>query len=376
MTGVNFNQAATPVQLQSRSTVTDRKALLLELGGSFFSDPAKLDRFTLYLDCAGIDCSRITRELEDFFLEYRVCLCPRTSDLNRLFGFYNRPARGTATLLSRAIEINAFSIVREATSLPSDIPDSHIGWLLGQFRKIGKSTNDSKVLVEFFDAYCAGLKAQQSQFDAVGGSGMTALMGAAVRGDCFLLKWLLDRNADPHLMTADNRSALCLAMHQGHADACELLLTKGANFSWLGICAAIQRGKLDIIKLIKAHQPEFAKHSPFIGQALNVPAEVRLEMMELLKSAGASPDWPCTPEGYLPIQLCALRSDVLSASMLLQIGAKVDAPGGHGDSPLRGAFVNQNSELASLLFRNGASTASFSPAEMPLLMQLIRLDNA
>jgi ankyrin repeat protein len=62
--------------------------------------------------------------------------------------------------------------------------------------------------------------------------------------------------------------------------------------------------------------------------------------------------------------------------LLLENGADPDASRALGASPLRIALNGQDAEMVTLLMRYRASTTEFSPAELMILQQLTRLDDA
>jgi ankyrin repeat protein len=385
MTGnsINLNQRAAISQVQREPIAVDMRKFL-EVWGEFFHGPAEVDRFISYLDCMWIDSSPKTRKVEDFFREYRACLYPRGApDEQRLLALFNRPVGGGATLLSRAIECGRLAIVRDllGKSVPRKVPDSEIHNLLSHLKKAGVHTNDADAVRTFLAKRYSELEAVKSLdpklLNARDDEGKTALIRAVERGDTEVVKLLLDAGADTDRWKEPKHSAMGIAMGRGHADIFQLLLDQGERLSWHGVRSAIQHGKLDILRVLQGHEARFAEGAGFfIGDALVCPPNVRSAVMKLLVAAGADPDWPIEPDNDLPIRVAALDGDALSVRLLLENGADPDASRALGASPLRIALNGQDAEMVTLLMRYRASTTEFSPAELMILQQLTRLDDA
>jgi ankyrin repeat protein len=383
MTGnsINLNQRAAISQVQREPIAVDMRKFL-EVFGEFFHGPAEVDRFISYLDCMWIDSSPKTRQLDDFFREYRECLYPRGApDEQRLLALFNRPVGGGATLLSRAIECGHLAIVRDllGKSVPRTVPDSEIRNLLSHLKKARVQTNDADAVRTFLAKRYSELEAVKSLdpklLNARDDEGKTALIRAVERGDTTVVKLLLDAGANTDRWKDPKHSAMGIAMGRGHADIFQLLLDKGEELSWYGIRSAIQHGKLDILRVLQGHEARFAARAGFIGDALKCPPNVRSEVMKLLVAAGADPDWPIEPDNDLPIRVAAFDGDALSVRLLLENGADPDAPRARS-SPLRIALDRQNFEIAKLLLEHGASTTEFSnPIDLELLQRLMRADN-
>jgi uncharacterized protein len=75
-------------------------------------------------------------------------------------------------------------------------------------------------------AAAAALIAQGAQVDQTGSDDRTPLMGAAAHGDLEVMRFLIDKGANPAREGVNDLSALDVAVRAGHDDAAALLLKR------------------------------------------------------------------------------------------------------------------------------------------------------
>jgi len=150
-------------------------------------------------------------------------------------------------------------------------------------------------------------------------SGETPLMTAARTGSAVVVKQLLDNGADVNVKErARGQTALMWAIAQRHADVVEVLLAHGAD--------------------------------------VRARSNVWTQVVKTTADQKSHPDYivDIAQGGYTPLLFAARVGDLLSAKLLLDAGADVDAAAPYGTSPLVLAAHSGHGELAVWLLEKGA----------------------
>jgi ankyrin repeat protein len=158
----------------------------------------------------------------------------------------------------------------------------------------------------------------------------TALITAAFGGHTDLVRFLLERGADPEIPNGQGRTALMLAADQGHADAVTLLLEKGAR-------------------------PE---RQDYMGQtALHIAGwQGYTSAVKALLRGGASPETR-DRTGNTPLALAATEDVPEVVTALLDGGADIAAANDHCQTPLMNAAMEGKARIVTLLLGRGANAA-------------------
>ena len=243
------------------------------------------------------------------------------------------------------------------------------------------------------------LLARSVDLEAEGEDGLTALTLAALYGHHEACALLLAAGADPAHYDDHGNTALHLGAMRGHGEVVRLLLDHAPQtalmFNREGlrpvVLAAIE-GQAECVKTIiqrlgpeqadeALHQAAAFGHAEVVGLllALGVPVnlpdrggraalhwavqEARLEVIDLLLSAGADPNEAVVvvPEGLYDNTILGLaaadgRGDVISK--LLAGGAKIDTTDRDGLTALHWAAIFNRPEAVSALLAAGASPAA------------------
>jgi ankyrin repeat protein/mono/diheme cytochrome c family protein len=192
----------------------------------------------------------------------------------------------------------------------------------------------------------------------------TPLGWAAYRNDVPMVRYLLERNADPNIATP-NGTPLILTASRNGAEAAELLLAHGAKvdkkslrsgMNALHSAAASESSAADFVKLLLKHgadpNAEFGEQDDkFLGvpQTPRLVAEKRGQtaIVEALVAAGAKAPpkprpvkWPVKPVPEKP-EAVQIRGSAESAIRLLQESAvaSIEASGRHASSQGRGSCL-------------------------------------
>ena len=170
------------------------------------------------------------------------------------------------------------------------------------------------------------------------------LVRAVMTGDNQQLKALIESGADVHAKYSfrfDNGywgELIHLACEMGHPETVRLLIEAGS-----GVDA-----------------PDGLGQTPLVRMASSDRRPDQPRCAEVLASAGANLEATAGWEGYNALHGCALLQNVPLATMLLALGANVNAADQHGDTPLHLTCNTPPNEhpceaMIRLLIRNRAS---------------------
>jgi ankyrin repeat protein len=172
-----------------------------------------------------------------------------------------------------------------------------------------------------------------AHIDEIDGSGMSALLHAALLGDVPCVDYLLDHGADTGLAGNEGRTAFDCAVDREDVEVVRLLLCKGGDI----------------------HTTAHHEQSPLF-RALKKP-----EMVPLLLEHKVDPD-ARSPDGFTPLMLAAGDNHVQTVKLLLEYEASVDLDLWHtndgaksGWTALTFAAERGNSEVVILLAEAGAN---------------------
>jgi ankyrin repeat protein len=174
------------------------------------------------------------------------------------------------------------------------------------------------------------------------GTYWTPLIAATVIGDADLVRYLLERGADPNFATDTIEPAICRATTQSSSEVVRVLLDGGAD-----IAAAEKRG----------YSPLF--HLEFT---------CKREVLDVLLQAGADVNFTSPDEGETPlIRLARISTDDYPAyqrtlmrqnmRLLLDAGADVNLIDNAGKSALHYAAEHQDIRMCRLLLGVGADAS-------------------
>jgi ankyrin repeat protein len=173
--------------------------------------------------------------------------------------------------------------------------------------------------------------------------GQTALHAAAAAGNVEVVQELVQLGANPDALTKNRRSALALAVRQGHRDVAAVLLAAHA-----AVNTADSSGSTPL------HEATARGYLPIMEQLLDASASV-----------SAADSTGCTP-----LHHASSGSKPQAVSLLLERGAPVDAKGAKGYTPLHYAAQQGDNEIVQLLLDAGApvNAESSSGGTTPLIL--------
>ena len=259
------------------------------------------------------------------------------------------------------------------------------------------------VATENMQALDALLK-QHADVNERGTGGYTALIIAAASGNLPAVKKLLEAGAKMEIKSEDGweMTALVAAVHEGHSDVAELLISKGAKTSGDLVALATNQGQADMVRvLIKAGVKFDVPVQVNLEGDTKTPLEIAIEknytdIADILRQAAqgklpslkkaASASFPKDsgravaeaaeagdinvvrqllkqggdPEGRnhfgkSALMVAAMGGHIDIINLLLDAGAKVDTRSGNGgETALVGAIWYKHEEAALLLIDKGA----------------------
>lgn len=196
--------------------------------------------------------------------------------------------------------------------------------------------------------------------------GGAALIVAARHGGTELLSSLLGRGVDVRAKDAAGWTALHYAAMNGHRDAAELLIRKGAdvNAAPPPIIPAAYRGRFDIIKLLVANGADVKLKDGARGNAVSFAAfGGHREIVEWLVARGADVN-PYEHDGeageglalplYAAVYSSGFTKDTEMIRFLIRNGANPNARAKNGDFALSYAKRRGMAEAVEILVVGGA----------------------
>ena len=168
-------------------------------------------------------------------------------------------------------------------------------------------------------------------FSSIGYAEDEPLHKAAKNGDLDQINQLIEKGAPIDVIDENRNTALYIAVGQGHKEAAELLILKGANVN-----AVCWRG-----------------YTPLHWAVAALGGEK--ELTELLIAKGANVD-AVDRKGKTPLAHAAYSGYKELAALLISKGANVNAIDFKGRTPLDWANYSHHKGLVELLIRHGGET--------------------
>jgi len=134
----------------------------------------------------------------------------------------------------------------------------------------------------------------EAALDARPADDPAALMRAALIGDAAALTALLDSGASVDGRDGMGRTPLMEAAFAGHDEAVALLLTRGADpnatdsAGWTALMEAASKGRTEIVKTLLECGANPTYRNPGGWSALRATPRSQIEILQLLKVAGAT----------------------------------------------------------------------------------------
>lgn len=189
------------------------------------------------------------------------------------------------------------------------------------------------------------------------GSTSTLLMRAANLGHVEVVKTLLAKNANVHLLNWLSKSALNIAAKSGHTEIVRALLAANANVNTKHhhslFDEAAEGGHTEIVKILLAanasvNQPCWGNYTP-LYYALFYR---HIEIMQLLLDSKANVKKISNDDSALGFAVKCSRTEIMQ--LLLDSEANVNGPIKNGDTPLHLACREGKTEIAQFLLAHNA----------------------
>lgn len=209
--------------------------------------------------------------------------------------------------------------------------------------------------------------------------GQTPLFCAAKQGKTDIVKYLLDRGADPRIENHYGVNALWIPTQKGLIEVVELLLHAGAEVDaapygsiaddlnitgWTPLYVAVKSQQIDIVNLLLQYGANPNTMTRYGSTPFLLTAEIcDLNLMKACLEAGADIDFaPSGPDaddlnvtGQTALFMCALKDFVDGVKFLIEKGARVNIQNRYGVSPLLLATESGNMEIVKALVKAGAN---------------------
>ncbi|KAF4470584.1 Ankyrin repeat domain-containing 52 [Fusarium albosuccineum] len=208
-----------------------------------------------------------------------------------------------------------------------------------------------------------------------GDMGWTLLhCASSVRGCVDIMRLLLDSGADPNAVTTeDEQSPLHVASRQGHVDAAELLLQKGAVVDivsrayYTPLYVASNRGHDSVVKLLLENGADASVQVGIGWAPLHTAAYGGyIAVIRHLVEHGAELD-ARTKEGWTPLHFASTKGWAGTAKVLVDHGADINAKEGSGWTPFALALRKGHVNVAKVLLDKDTEIASLVPDGWTLL---------
>ncbi|MBV8818864.1 MAG: ankyrin repeat domain-containing protein [Acidobacteriaceae bacterium] len=222
------------------------------------------------------------------------------------------------------------------------------------------------------------LEADRTLIQACDRQGATPLHVAAEEANEEMLRWLLDRRANPKKEDVDGRTALDRAafaadprneMAERFPVMAKLLLARGAPFTMYAAVALGDAGRVrELVGAGPAVLRKVDRHGGLLSLAVN---HGQIEMVRLLLELGADPDERVVLEELeeptlswgMPLWYAALANHGEIAEVLLDHGADPNANVYASGWPLRNAWNHADGRVKKLLIARGAKVQPYMVAE-------------
>jgi len=208
--------------------------------------------------------------------------------------------------------------------------------------------------------------------------GQTPLFCAAKEGRNEIVKYLLDRGANPRVQNHYGVSALWIPAQKGMLQVVELLLNAGAEThvapfgnladelnitGWTPLYAAMKSRKFDVVKLLLKRSADPNAVTKLGSTPFLLASEIcDLDIIEACVEAGADLDFaPSGADadnlnitGQTALFMATLKDRIDVVKFLIQKGAQVNVQNRYGVSPLLLCAESGNYELVQALVEAGA----------------------
>lgn len=198
--------------------------------------------------------------------------------------------------------------------------------------------------------------------NATENGGWTPLMIAASKGNLRIVKLLLSRGANVDARSSTDQSALYVASHNGFENVVQLLLDNGADTKIRlkqslesAAFGALTGGRISIMKLLLTRDPTLLAMPTISGATLlHAAAQIgKLETVTILLELGAEVDAK-KKDGSTAFACAATLGHVEIVEKLVQFGASLEARNSFGATPLHVSCSAKQLEMVKLLLRLGA----------------------
>ncbi|XP_037461978.1 putative ankyrin repeat protein RF_0381 [Triticum dicoccoides] len=191
--------------------------------------------------------------------------------------------------------------------------------------------------------------------DSASKTGETPMFYAALAGKVQVMRYLLDRGADPAVRDDNGSTPLHYAAEEGHCEAVRLLLSKGVpvdpvDHRGAPLHLAVAKDRVEVVKVLLEHGADLNKLINLILTPL-LMAVVRnsLKCMKLLIEAGADLNARGN-SGPTPLTQAVDDGSTDFVKLLLEAGADPNIPSEHGAIPVEQAAVHGRRDLVEVLF--------------------------
>ena len=208
--------------------------------------------------------------------------------------------------------------------------------------------------------------------------GQTPLFCAAKEGRTDIVRYLLDRGANPRVQNHYGVSALWIPAQKGMLPVVELLLNAGAEThvapfgnladelnitGWTPLYAAMKSRKFDVVKLLLRRGADPNAVTKLGSTPFLLASEIcDLDIIEACVEAGADLDFaPSGPDadnlnitGQTALFMATLKDRVDVVKFLINKGAQVNVQNRYGVSPLLLCAESGNQDLVQALVEAGA----------------------
>lgn len=159
---------------------------------------------------------------------------------------------------------------------------------------------------------------------ATDSSGTGLLEWCAYYGDVSAIKYLLHHGANLSVLGAD--LGIIGASFHGHWRLCQFLLESGADAGYV----MPETGETPLHSALCT--PNRVRHNPVMKVLLAAGANPNAGTIPGIETGGFMRD--CRTKGETPLHRAAAFGDEAAIRMLIEAGARLDAPDANGDSPL------------------------------------------
>ncbi|CAF1052114.1 unnamed protein product [Rotaria sordida] len=209
--------------------------------------------------------------------------------------------------------------------------------------------------------------------------GQTPLFCAAKEGRTDIVKYLLDRGANPSVQNHYGISALWIPSQRGMLKVVELLLNAGAEThvapfgnqtdklnitGWTSLYVAMKSRKFDVVKLLLKYGADPNAITKYCSTPFLLASEIcDLDIIEACIEAGADLDFAPSGSdadnlnitGQTALFMATLKDRINIVKFLIEKGAQVNIQNRYGVSPLLLCSESGNRELVQTLIEAGAN---------------------